>query len=65
VVRFVSADEFLAIQRTGSPLAGPIERAGPAAWADLVAEVETALAPWGDADGLAFPIEALLVGARR
>ena len=31
----------------------------------LLEEMEAALAPWQDAAGLAFPTEALLVGARR
>jgi hypothetical protein len=31
----------------------------------LLAEVEAALEAWQDADGLAFPIEALLVSGRK
>jgi hypothetical protein len=49
---------------TGSPLAGPIGSAEPAARAGLVAEAQAALAGWQDAAGLAFPIEALLVSGR-
>ena len=49
----------------GSPLAGPIGGAGPAARAGLVAEVQAALEEWQGAAGLAFPIEALLVSGRR
>jgi SAM-dependent methyltransferase len=64
-VRFGSAREFLLAQGAGSPLAGPIGAAGPEARAGLLAEVEAALAPWQGAAGLAFPIEALLIGGRR
>lgn len=49
----------------GSPVAGPIGAAGPAARAGLMAEVEAALEEWQGAAGLAFPIEALLVSGRR
>jgi ubiquinone/menaquinone biosynthesis C-methylase UbiE len=64
VVRFPSARALLAAQEGGSPLAGPIGDAGPAARAGLVEDLEAALAAWQGADGLAFPIEALLAGGR-
>ena len=63
-VRFGSAREFLLAQGSGSPLAGPIGAAGPEARAALLEEMEGALVPWQGPAGLAFPIEALLVGAR-
>jgi hypothetical protein len=65
VVRFGSVRDLLAAQGAGSPLAGPIGSATPAARAGLLAEVEAALEGWQDADGLAFPIEALLVSGRK
>jgi ubiquinone/menaquinone biosynthesis C-methylase UbiE len=64
MVRFPSARALLAAQEGGSPLAGPIGEAGPAARAGLLEDLEAALAAWQGADGLAFPIEALLVGGR-
>jgi SAM-dependent methyltransferase len=63
-VRFGSIQEFVLAQGTGSPLAGPIGAAGPAARAALLADAETALAPWRGPDELAFPIEALLLSGR-
>jgi len=65
LVRFGSARELVVAYGAGSPLAGPIGAAGPAARAGLVAEVQAALDPWQGAAGLAFPIEALLVSGRR
>ena len=65
VVRFGSARELVVAYGAGSPLAGPIGAAGPAARAGLVAEVQAALDPWQGTAGLAFPIEALLVSGRR
>ena len=65
VVRFGSARELVVAYGAGSPLAGPVGAAGPAARAGLVAEVQAALEEWQGAAGLAFPIEALLVSGRR
>jgi ubiquinone/menaquinone biosynthesis C-methylase UbiE len=65
VVQFGSARELVVAYGAGSPLAGPVGGAGPAARAGLVAEVQVALDPWQGAAGLAFPIEALLVSGRR
>jgi SAM-dependent methyltransferase len=63
-VRFPSIQEFVLAQGTGSPLAGPIGAAGPAARAALLADVEAALAPWQGPGELAFPIGALLLSGR-
>jgi SAM-dependent methyltransferase len=65
LVRFGSARELVVAYGAGSPLAGPIGAAGPAARAGLLEEVQAALAGWQGAAGLAFPIEALLVSGRR
>jgi SAM-dependent methyltransferase len=65
IVRFGSARELVVAYRAGSPLAGLVGGAGPAARAGLVAEVQAALEEWQGAAGLAFPIEALLVSGRR
>jgi hypothetical protein len=62
-VRFGSAEDLVTAYGAGSPLAGPIGAAGPAARAGLLAEVQAALDPWQGPAGLAFPIEALLVGS--
>jgi SAM-dependent methyltransferase len=64
VVRFGSARELVVAYGAGSPLAGPIGGASPAARAGLLAEVEAALEEWQGPAGLAFPIEALLVSGR-
>jgi SAM-dependent methyltransferase len=64
VVRFGSARKLIVAYGTGSPLAGPIGGAGPAARAGLLAEVQAALDSWQSPAGLAFPIEALLVSGR-
>jgi SAM-dependent methyltransferase len=64
-VRFSSIQEFVLAQGTGSPLAAPIAAADPAARAALLADAETTLASWRTPDGLAFPIEALLLSAQR
>jgi SAM-dependent methyltransferase len=64
-VRFGSVRELMIAQAAGSPLAGPIGAADPAARAGLLAEVEAALGPRQGPSGLSFPIEALLVSARR
>jgi SAM-dependent methyltransferase len=64
-VRFGSAQELVVAYGAGSPLAGAIGGAGPAARAGLVAEVQAALEGWQGAAGLGFPIEALLVSGRR
>jgi SAM-dependent methyltransferase len=64
-VRFGSAQELVVAYGAGSPLAGAIGGAGPAARAGLVAEVKAALEGWQGAAGLGFPIEALLVSGRR
>lgn len=65
VVRFGSARELVTAYGAGSPLAGPIGDAGPAARAGLLTEVQAALDQWQGAAGLAFPIEALLASGRR
>jgi SAM-dependent methyltransferase len=65
MVRFGSARELVVAYGAGSPLAGPVGAAGPVARAGLVADVRAALDPWQGPDGLAFPIEALLVSGRR
>jgi hypothetical protein len=63
-VRFSSSQELVLAQGTGSPLAGPIGAANPAARATLLADAETTLATWQGPDEFAFPIEALLLSGR-
>ena len=63
-VRFSSSQEFVLAQGTGSPLAGTIGAADPAARATLLADAETTLATWQGPDEFAFPIEALLLSGR-
>jgi SAM-dependent methyltransferase len=64
-VRFGSVRELVIAQGAGSPLAGPIGAADPAARAGLLAEVAAALGPRQGPSGLSFPIEALQVSGRR
>ena len=64
-MRFGSVRELVIAQGAGSPLAGPIGAADPAARAGLLAEVAAALGPRQGPSGLSFPIEALLVSGRR
>jgi SAM-dependent methyltransferase len=64
-VRFGSARELVTAQVAGSPLAGPVGAAGPAARAALLAGAEATLERWREPTGLAFPIGALLISARR
>lgn len=64
-VRFGSARELVTAQVAGSPLAGPVGAAGPAARAALLAGAEATLEQWREPTGLAFPIGALLISARR
>ena len=51
VVRFGSARELVVAYGAGSPLAGAIRAAGPAARAGLLTEVQAALDPWQGAPG--------------
>jgi SAM-dependent methyltransferase len=64
-VRFGSARELVTAQVAGSPLAGPVGAAGPAARAALLAGAEATLERWREPTRLAFPIGALLISARR
>jgi SAM-dependent methyltransferase len=63
-VRFPSAADFVRHQCTGSPLADPVGRADQDARDALVRGVAEALAHHVDAQGLAFPIEAILGSGR-
>lgn len=62
-VRFPSTDDFVRHQVAGSPLAGPVSQADDTAHSALMSEVRTALHPYAQRDGLAFPIQAHLVSA--
>jgi SAM-dependent methyltransferase len=62
-VRFPSPDDFLRYQVAGSPLAGPVGQADDEARSALMSELRTALHPYAQQDGLAFPIQARLVSA--
>jgi ubiquinone/menaquinone biosynthesis C-methylase UbiE len=63
-VRFPSVADFVRHQCAGSPLAGPVGRAGEEARTALVGEVAEALVDQMDAQGLAFPIDAILGSGR-
>jgi SAM-dependent methyltransferase len=63
-VRFPSVADFVRYQCAGSPLAEPVGRAGEVARAALVRDVAEALTHHLDAQGLAFPIEAILGSGR-
>jgi hypothetical protein len=64
MVRFGSIQELVLAQGTRSPLAAPITADGPSARAALLADAETALAPWKSPAEVSFPIEALLLSGR-
>jgi SAM-dependent methyltransferase len=63
-VRFPSVSDFVRYQCAGSPLAEPVGRAGDDARAGLVREMAEAVTHHVDAQGLAFPIEAVLGSGR-
>jgi len=64
-VRFPSARDFLARQVAASPLVGVVGALAPDRAAALEEEVDRALAPFVDDDGVTFPMETWLVSAQR
>ena len=64
-VRFPSAARFVQDQVAGSPLAGHVAKVSDEARAALVGEVGDTLRPYLSGSGLAFPIGAQLVSARK
>jgi ubiquinone/menaquinone biosynthesis C-methylase UbiE len=64
-VRFPSAEDMVRIIVAGSPLAGPVGQADDHAHAALISDVGAALQSYTNPDGLAFPIAANLVSARK
>jgi hypothetical protein len=65
MLHFSSPEAFVQRYAASSSLAGPVAQADDHARAALLDEVHTALQPYSSAEGLAFPIEAHLVRARK
>lgn len=63
--RLPSAEALLTAETSSSPLGPATELVDGAAYDALVADVEAALAPHTDDDGVIFPFETLVVTARR
>ncbi len=64
-VRFPSPAEYLRQEAASSPLAGPLAELDADRLAALLADLETALAPFTDDKGVAFPMETLFIIAYR
>lgn len=62
--RFPSPAQFIQQQALASPIGPLLSHLDEAAWADLVADLDKVLAPYGDDDGLALPMESHVVVAR-
>ena len=64
-VRFGSTRSFFDAETRGSPLADPVDALSRTARTRLAADVEEALAPHADDEGLLLPMQTSLVLARR
>ena len=64
IARFPSAADFLRQEALSSPIGGPLGALDEPGWAALVADVEDALAPFRDDDGLALPLASHVALAR-
>jgi hypothetical protein len=64
-VRFPSARDFLVRQVAASPLVGVVGDLAADRVAALEEEVDRALAPFADDDGVTFPMETWLLRAQR
>ena len=65
VVRFPSPSEFLRQEIVSSPLAGPVGAIDAAELAVLAKDVDRALAPYTERDGVVLPMQTWLISARR
>lgn len=63
-VRYPSAPELLRREAASSPLAAALASQAPAVREALVRDVETALRPFTDDDGVTFPLETFVAIAR-
>lgn len=63
--RLPSAEALLTAETSSSPLGPAADLVDGAAYRELVADVEAALAPHTDDEGVIFPFETLVVTARR
>src|SRR5438270_3260008 len=63
--RFASLEQFVRIEMIPSHPESPLAKMDEHALAVLIGEVNTALQPYVSADGLAFPMQAHLVTARK
>lgn len=64
-VRFPNAAEYLRQEAASSPLAGALSQLDGAALDALITDLDRLLEPFTDDHGVAFPMETLLVDARR
>ena len=64
-VRYPSAAEFLRREAACSPLAGPLGALSAASRAALIEELDQALLPRRDDDGIVLPLEVYVTLARR
>ena len=64
-VRFASPEQFVWLEMLPSHLENPVARMDVHALSVLVSEVNAALQPYVTSDGLAFPMQAHLVNARK
>jgi hypothetical protein len=64
-VRFASPEHFVWLEMLPSHLENPVAQMDVHALSVLVSEVNTALYPYVTSDGLAFPMQAHLVTARK
>jgi hypothetical protein len=64
-LHFPSPEEFIQRNVAGSPLSVTLAAVDDAPRAAVVADVSKALEPYGDAEGMACPMAAPIVTARR
>lgn len=64
-VRFASPEQFVWLEMLHSHLENPVAQMDVHALSVLVSEVNAALQPYVTSDGLAFPMQAHLVNARK
>jgi SAM-dependent methyltransferase len=64
-VRFASPEQFVWLEMIPSHLENPVAKMDMHALSVLVSEVNAALQPYVTSDGLAFPMQAHLVNARK
>lgn len=64
-VRFASPGEFLRQEAVSSPLAGPVGALDANVRSALARDLQSALQPYRDDDGVIFPVQTWLITAAR